>query len=99
LHKRQAMSGKATYYEVGLGSCGETNTDSEMVCALSIDLMGSHAGSSYCGRFITIKSGSKSVKVKVVDTCPGCGREDIDLSPSAFKKLGKLEQGVVPITW
>ncbi|KAI9475420.1 MAG: RlpA-like double-psi beta-barrel-protein domain-containing protein-containing protein [Benjaminiella poitrasii] len=99
LVKRKSMSGDATYYNVGLGSCGDTNSDSEMVCALSSSLMGDSSDGKYCGQSITIKSGSKSVTVKVVDTCPSCGEGDVDLSPSAFKKLGSLDTGVLPITW
>ncbi|CEP08967.1 hypothetical protein [Parasitella parasitica] len=100
LEARGSMSGDATYYSVGLGSCGDTNSDSELVAALSEDLMGTGADGSYCGKSITLKSKSgKSVTVKVVDSCPGCGKGDVDLSPTAFKKLGSLDTGVIPITW
>lgn len=95
LEARGSMSGKATYYAVGLGSCGDTNSDSEMVAALSGDIM----DKNYCGKSITIKGGSGSVTVKVVDTCPGCASGSVDLSPAAFKKLGPLSKGVIPITW
>ncbi|KAI8971686.1 RlpA-like double-psi beta-barrel-protein domain-containing protein-containing protein [Mycotypha africana] len=100
LEARSSKSGDATYYSVGLGSCGHTNSDSEMVAALSSKLMGSGSKGSYCGESITVESESgKSVTVKVVDTCPSCGEGDVDLSPSAFKKLGSLDLGVIPITW
>ncbi|GAN09433.1 riboflavin-aldehyde forming enzyme [Mucor ambiguus] len=100
LQARSSMSGDATYYSVGMGSCGKTNSDGEMVAALSEKLMGTGADGSYCGKSITLTSkGGKSVTVKVVDSCPGCGEGDVDLSPSAFKKLGSLDQGVIPITW
>ncbi|KAL9544889.1 hypothetical protein PS6_008535 [Mucor atramentarius] len=91
LQARSSMSGDATYYSVGLGSCGDTNSDGEMVAALSEKLMGTGSNGSYCG--------GKSVTVKVVDSCPGCGEGDVDLSPTAFKKLGALSEGVIPITW
>ncbi|KAI9475419.1 MAG: RlpA-like double-psi beta-barrel-protein domain-containing protein-containing protein [Benjaminiella poitrasii] len=99
IEARGSMSGDATYYDVGLGSCGDTNSNDEMVVALSSDLMGDSAGSSYCGKSITVKSKSGSVKVKVVDTCPGCSKEDVDLSPSAFEKIAKLSEGRVSVTW
>ncbi|KAI8336437.1 RlpA-like double-psi beta-barrel-protein domain-containing protein-containing protein [Choanephora cucurbitarum] len=95
IEARGSMSGRATYYNVGLGSCGKTNSDGEMVAALS----GSFMSKKYCGRSITVKGGKGSVTVKVVDTCPGCGKGDVDLSPAAFKKLGALSKGVIPITW
>jgi expansin (peptidoglycan-binding protein) len=96
LEARGSMSGKATFYSVGLGSCGSTNSDSQMVAALSESLM---SGKKYCGKSITLTGGSGSVTVKVVDSCPGCGAGDIDLSPAAFQKLGALSKGVIPITW
>ncbi|CAO3626631.1 unnamed protein product [Mucor hiemalis] len=98
IEARGSMSGQATYYDVGLGSCGDTNSDSEMVAALSGSIMGG-SNSKYCGQSITIKGGSGSVTVKVVDTCPGCAKGSVDLSPAAFKKLGPLSKGVIPITW
>lgn len=33
------------------------------------------------------------------DTCPGCAKGDLDLSPAAFKKIADLDQGRVAITW
>ncbi|GAA5803351.1 RlpA-like double-psi beta-barrel-protein domain-containing protein-containing protein [Helicostylum pulchrum] len=96
IEARSAMSGDATFYTVGLGSCGSTNSDSEMVAALSSSLMGSK---SNCGKSISIKGPSGSVTVKVVDTCPGCAESDIDMSPASFKKIAKLDDGRVPISW
>ncbi|KAI7898881.1 RlpA-like double-psi beta-barrel-protein domain-containing protein-containing protein [Cokeromyces recurvatus] len=98
IEARGSMSGDATYYDVGLGSCGETNSNDDMVVALSSELMGG-SGSSYCGKTINVKGSSGSVSVTVVDTCPGCGKEDVDLSPSAFKKLGELGEGRISVTW
>ena len=34
-----------------------------------------------------------NVEVKVVDRCPGCSENDLDLSPTAFKKLAPLGKG------
>jgi expansin (peptidoglycan-binding protein) len=95
LVERGSMSGKATYYTPGLGSCGKTNSESDMVVALS----SSDMSKSLCGKSITVKSKTGSVTVKVVDTCPGCGSGSVDLSPSAFAKIGTLSAGVIPITW
>lgn len=96
IEKRASYSGDATFYEVGLGSCGETNSDDELVAALSSELMGS---GEYCGKSAKIKSKSGSVTVKVVDTCPSCAKGSVDLSPAAFKKIGDLSEGRISITW
>ncbi|CAO0797721.1 unnamed protein product [Mucor circinelloides] len=98
LQARSSKSGDATYYAVGLGSCGETNSDDEMVAALSSSLMGG-SNSDLCGKSITVKSASGSVTLKVVDSCPGCSEGDVDMSEAAFKKLGQLDEGRIPITW
>ncbi|KAI9281114.1 RlpA-like double-psi beta-barrel-protein domain-containing protein-containing protein [Sporodiniella umbellata] len=96
IEKRSPLPGDGTYYDVGLGSCGDTNSDSEMVAALSSSVM---EGGSYCGKSVTVKSSGKSVTVKAVDTCPSCGEDDVDLSPAAFKKLAPLNKGRIDVTW
>ncbi|KAK4522072.1 uncharacterized protein ATC70_004611 [Mucor velutinosus] len=98
LQSRSSRSGDATYYAVGLGSCGETSSDDEMVAALSSSLMGG-PNSDLCGKSITVTSASGSVTLKVVDSCPGCSENDIDMSAAAFSKLGQLGEGRIPITW
>ncbi|KAG2217766.1 hypothetical protein INT45_000386 [Circinella minor] len=98
LHRRDggSYSGDGTFYTVGLGSCGQTNSDTEMVAALSSSLMSS--GDS-CGKQLTATSDNGSVTVKAVDTCPSCAEGDIDFSPAAFEKLGSLDEGRISIQW
>ncbi|KAI9288895.1 RlpA-like double-psi beta-barrel-protein domain-containing protein-containing protein [Umbelopsis sp. AD052] len=45
---------------------------------------------------ITNKANKKSVVVKIVDKCAD---KAIDLTPGAFQKIGKLDTGVLDITW
>jgi expansin (peptidoglycan-binding protein) len=94
---KRGISGEGTFYEVGLGSCGQVNSGDEMVAALSTSKM---EGGNMCGKTITVqnKDGS-SINVKIVDTCPGCSEGDVDLSETAFKKLSPLVAGRIPITW
>ncbi|ESZ92974.1 hypothetical protein SBOR_6640 [Sclerotinia borealis F-4128] len=97
---RRANSGDLTYYDVGLGACGWTNSDSELVVALSHGLMGTQSnGNPYCGKKINIKYKGKSVTVKVVDKCMGCAKNDLDLSPAAFKVLSPESAGRIKGTW
>lgn len=96
--ERRGGKGQGTYYDVGLGSCGWTNSNSQMVCALSGSIMNGNK-KKYCGKSITIKSGSKSYSCKVVDTCPGCDSKNVDMSPALFKKFAPLSKGVISITW
>lgn len=96
LEARSSMSGSGTYYDVGLGSCGHKNSNSDMVAALSSDLMD---GGKLCGKSITVKGKKGSVTLTVVDTCPSCDSGDVDMSSAAFKELGSLDEGRIPITW
>ncbi|KAG1468847.1 hypothetical protein G6F56_003602 [Rhizopus delemar] len=96
IETRSLLTGDGTFYQVGLGSCGKESSDSDMVAALSSELMGDK---KYCGKKITVKSKKGSVKLKVVDTCPSCSKGDVDMSSAAFKKLGSLDSGRIDISW
>jgi expansin (peptidoglycan-binding protein) len=50
-------------------------------------LIGGNSASSMCGKTATVSWKGKSVNVNVVDECPVCGYDNIDLSPSAFEQL------------
>lgn len=67
-------SGDMTYYDAGLGSCGDTNDgNTERVVALPHGLMGLQSnGNPYCGKTITIKYGGKTTTAIVKDKCMGC---------------------------
>lgn len=100
-------SGDLTYYDVGLGACGETNGDDDMIVSVShflwdeIQEGGNPNTNSLCGRKIRVRrDGSEgSVDVTVVDRCTGCEPADLDLSPAAFEKLAKKAEGRVTGTW
>ncbi|KAI8330746.1 RlpA-like double-psi beta-barrel-protein domain-containing protein-containing protein [Chlamydoabsidia padenii] len=91
-----SYTGDGTYYTVGLGSCGETNADTDLVVALSEELMD---GGKSCGKQIKITTPSGSVTATVVDTCPGCDQGSVDLSIAAFKKIGDIDAGRISIKW
>lgn len=96
--RSSSYSGTATFYSVkksGKPSCGGKADNDDLVAALSEKIM----KKKYCGEKVKVKSGHKSVTVKVIDTCEGCGKHDIDLSPTAFKKLGKKSKGELDVKW
>ena len=99
----ETYSGDATYYDVGLGACGITNSDSELVAAMNyeqFDSFGSMSnGNPICGKKAELHYGSKSVVVTIEDKCPGCAYGSIDLSPTAFQQLADESLGRIPITW
>ncbi|KAM5535894.1 hypothetical protein V8D89_010512 [Ganoderma adspersum] len=100
LDKRDAShTGRGTFFEVGLGACGKVNKDSDHIVAIPSSLF---AGGKHCKQKVLIKNkkNGKTAVADVRDSCPGCGANDIDMSPSLFKSLGAtLNDGVIPITW
>ncbi|KAK1925923.1 RlpA-like double-psi beta-barrel-protein domain-containing protein-containing protein, partial [Papiliotrema laurentii] len=94
-----SSSGKATYYAVGLGACGWTNSDSEYVVAMNAP----QYSSGTCGQNIQITNPStgKTQTAKIVDLCPGCSNGDLDMSPTLFSYLndGNMDAGVFQMTW
>ncbi|KAI2618019.1 RlpA-like double-psi beta-barrel-protein domain-containing protein-containing protein [Hypomontagnella submonticulosa] len=88
-----AFSGDMTYYYPGLGACGRTNSDADAVVAMSPNQYG------HCGQKINIHYNGKTASATVVDKCPGCGGDSIDVSPSVFQTLAPLSAGRVQVTW
>lgn len=52
-----------------------------------------------CNRCARVSYKGKSVVVKIADTCPGCPRTSLDLTPAAFQRLEILDVGVLNIQW
>lgn len=92
-----AHTGDITWYNTGLGACGGTNNDGELVAAVSHSL---YDREHPCGRKIRINYNGKSEVVTVVDRCAGCAEDDVDLSPTAFEHvIGPLDIGRVTASW
>jgi len=102
--------GNATFYAAGMGSCGVTNSDSDMIAALSASMMTPHNGGNpnnnpVCGNKVKVAlyddvTGANAITVSIMDTCPGCpGTSSLDLTPTAFNRLGNAAQGVLAIRW
>ncbi|KAJ1665615.1 hypothetical protein EV178_002990 [Coemansia sp. RSA 1646] len=84
----EEFTGTLTNYNVeeNEGACGGMNTNDEMVAALnSAQFKADDNGSSvYCGVCATIMGDKATIVVKIVDECPTCQDNDLDLSPAAF---------------
>ncbi|MEV0241587.1 RlpA-like double-psi beta-barrel domain-containing protein [Streptomyces sp. NPDC050674] len=92
---QDTYSGQATYYDVGLGACGSIHKNTDFVAALN---MAQYSG-DLCGRTLRVTGPDGQVDVTVVDSCPGCGHGDLDLSPAAFQKIAPLSAGRVAVRW
>ncbi|KAK0667484.1 RlpA-like double-psi beta-barrel-protein domain-containing protein-containing protein [Cercophora samala] len=97
--------GELTWYNAGLGACGNWNNDGELIVALNHHVFdpqtpnGNPNRNPLCNRKIRVSYGGKTVDVKVVDRCPGCAAGDLDLSPAAFQRLAPLGAGRVTGDW
>ncbi|GFP54323.1 allergen Asp f 7 homolog [Trichoderma asperellum] len=90
-------TGDITWYNTGLGACGQTNNDGQLVAAVSHSL---YDREHPCGRKIRINYQGRSLVVTVVDRCQACAEDDVDLSPTAFENvIGPLGIGRVTASW
>lgn len=113
IEPRVTHCGDATYYTQGgqAGSCGNFNSDSSKIIALSNYWQDNESPGPYCGRKIQItnqgggsdNNGVGNVVVATVqDTCPSCDENHLDLSEGAFQALtgGNLDPpGEFNICW
>ncbi|PFH56422.1 hypothetical protein XA68_16532 [Ophiocordyceps unilateralis] len=90
-------TGDVTWYEPGLGACGETSLKEDAIVAVSPSYFDRHDA---CSRKLRVTYHGASLDLRVVDRCAGCAVNDLDLSPSAFKHLvGDLGVGRVAAVW
>ncbi|KAJ2806983.1 hypothetical protein H4R20_001475 [Coemansia guatemalensis] len=95
-------SGDGTYYTPGLGACGKTNSDSDLIAAINApqyDATGSSNSAAICGKCAQVKGPKGEVKVTITDRCPVCKSGDLDLSPAAFDQIGDQSEGRISISW
>ncbi|EOR01724.1 hypothetical protein E3P92_00729 [Wallemia ichthyophaga] len=91
-------SGQATFYQAngGTGSCGQQLSNSQMGVAVSSNM----GCTSMCGQNVQIESNGQTVSAPVVDCCPSCESNHIDLLPKVFESLGiSQSEGVAPVTF
>jgi len=98
-------TGDLTYYAIGLGSCGMTNTDSEAVVALAHGMMtanwpGNPNDNPLCNKQVSITYGGVTKTATIVDTCEGCDGASLDLSDTLFADFADLGVGrLTGATW
>jgi expansin (peptidoglycan-binding protein) len=90
-------SGDATYYAAdGTGACGFKATPNDLLVAA---MNKSQYNKSWCGQCVLVTGPKGTVKVRIVDLCPGCSHGSLDLSEQAFTQIAALSAGRVKITW
>ncbi|KAK1063533.1 hypothetical protein LTR12_006644 [Friedmanniomyces endolithicus] len=98
---RRSLSGQATFYggNVHGGTCSfSTYTlPSGLYGTALSDSNWDDAGN--CGGCVAVTYGGKTVTAMIVDECPGCGTNHLDLFPTAFSALASPSAGVIDVTW
>ncbi|KAI0691606.1 RlpA-like double-psi beta-barrel-protein domain-containing protein-containing protein, partial [Earliella scabrosa] len=101
----------ATWFTPDVGSCGQTNVESDFIVALDAATLQNFPGATanpnnhpLCGRKIEVTGpdGKSQVVVTIADTCPSefCAPGSIDLTPAAFQELAPLDVGrLQDISW
>ncbi|TDL17537.1 hypothetical protein BD410DRAFT_794232 [Rickenella mellea] len=79
---------------VGRVSFVEQNTDH--IVAISSQRF---ANGGNCNQWIRISANGKTAFGLTRDSCPGCGVDDLDLTPTLFQKFASLDVGVITVTW
>jgi expansin len=92
------VSGIATHYVLqSLPNCSYPSPPADgLFVALSPDEYDSAAA---CGGYLEVHGPDGSVRVEVIDQCPGCGDGHIDLSEAAFSAIAPLNQGLIDVTY
>jgi len=100
-------TGQATFTDFAVGSCGISNSDSELVVGVSSEFFNDFPGATsnpnknpICNKQLYAAYKGKHVTVKIVDTCVGCGKYDLNFSPTAFDKLASEDDGrIYNVQW
>ncbi|MFN8200146.1 MAG: expansin EXLX1 family cellulose-binding protein [Nakamurella multipartita] len=97
-----ATSGKATHYEATGGSTTNGNCSFPALPADKLYVAVSpteYAKGAACGTYLDVTGPRGTVRVVVMDKCPECATGHIDLSKTAFAKIGALSDGIIPVTY
>jgi expansin len=92
------VSGTATHYVLqSLPNCSYPSPPADgLFVALS---PGEYDNAAACGGYLEVHGPDGSVRVEVIDQCPGCGAGHIDLSEAAFSAIAPLNAGLVNVTY
>ncbi|KZT28160.1 hypothetical protein NEOLEDRAFT_1087834, partial [Neolentinus lepideus HHB14362 ss-1] len=96
---KRVDNAKFTWYDVGLGACGQTNVATDYVVALSVDDFGAGYPGPNCFRNIQISYGGKTATAQVADKCPGCPAGGLDLSNGLFSYFADPSVEIIYGSW
>ncbi|EJC98558.1 uncharacterized protein FOMMEDRAFT_161373 [Fomitiporia mediterranea MF3/22] len=94
--QQEFSNARITFYNAGLGACGETNNDNQPILALNTAQFGN---GQYCNKEITITANGKTKDATIKDSCPGCPFGGLDLTPSLFSFFADQGAGHISGSW
>ncbi|KAF8872348.1 hypothetical protein BD779DRAFT_347333 [Infundibulicybe gibba] len=88
----------------GLGACGEIIHNSDFIVALNTPQYQASTPpggfrSTLCDQSITITVNGKTATAKIMDECPFCPDDGLDLTPALFSFFAPLSSGLVIGSW
>jgi expansin (peptidoglycan-binding protein) len=91
-------TGKATFYDLAgtSGNCSFEVPADDLYVALGPS---QYSAGASCGAYLDVTGPKGKVRVKVFDSCPECPAGHLDLSRTAFKKIGNEIDGIIPIKY
>lgn len=96
----ETQDGLITWYNAnGAGNCSfDPSPDDLDVAALTM-AGGLYGNATWCGACAQVEGPLGTVVVRIVDSCPDCETNHLDLSPQAFAKVANLVDGRVAVRW
>ncbi|TFK45160.1 hypothetical protein BDQ12DRAFT_594532 [Crucibulum laeve] len=99
----QSHTGNLFYFVPGLGACGFTNNNSQVVASVSAAIFNSYPGATpnpnhnpICQHRLYVSSGGRNVTAPIVDYFEEQGRDyDVGLSRPGFETFAPVSTGVV----
>ncbi|KAG2107263.1 plant expansin [Suillus discolor] len=98
IHKR-FDNARFTFYDVGLGACGQYSSPSDFIVAVNVIQYGPGFPGPLCFKPITISCGGKTAQATIMDKCMGCPDGGLDFSKGLFDFFASEDAGVLYGMW
>ncbi|KAL1608197.1 hypothetical protein SLS60_003136 [Paraconiothyrium brasiliense] len=95
-----SVTGSASFYGGNLAGGACSFTGYTIPSSLFGTAFGGSWDASQCGACVEVTNkAGKSIKAMVVDQCPECAVNKLDLFENAFTQIGTKSDGIIPITY
>jgi expansin (peptidoglycan-binding protein) len=95
----ELKKGVATFYDYSGGSGVACSFDKDGNTDVTAIDTAEYAKSAACGSCLAVSGPTGQLTVRIVDECPDCDSNHLDLSAEAFAKIADPKDGRVPITY